>query len=339
MVRVGLRRDAVTEIEDQRSMAEMLQNIVDTLFQRPTAGNDAHRIEIALHRAIFLKFSGKGQWNRPVEADRIGTGLLTIGFQLIAGALGEGDDARMRPLRFDRSDHPRNRPDREGFELLLPENPSPGIEDLHGVGAGVDLGDKIVGRHVSQQHQQMLEGAGIFVGEEAGGGLVRRAVPGDHIGRNRPGRAAEAEQGRLIRQGLAQPSHRFQNRSEISDDLFPVQSCDPGFIDRIHLRPMPFGEPHIPFHCIGDDQNIGKQDGRIEAIATDRLERHLDGVIGRVTEIEKTSGLCPCLSIFRQITSRLPHQPERRRAEAFAIENPHDLSARVAQALLPYKKS
>jgi hypothetical protein len=102
---------------------------------------------------------------------------------------------------------------------------------------------------------------------------------------------------------------------------------------------MALGEPDIPLHCIGNDQDIGKQNGGIEAIAADRLQCHFDGVLRGVAEIEKTPCLCPRLPIFREIASCLSHQPERRRGEALATQNPHDLSARIAQALLPYKKT
>ncbi len=37
MLGVSLRRYAMTEIENQRTIAELLQNIVDAVFQRPAA--------------------------------------------------------------------------------------------------------------------------------------------------------------------------------------------------------------------------------------------------------------------------------------------------------------
>ena len=40
---------------------EMLQDVIDTFFQRPTTSNDTHRIEVALHRPLLLKLGSKGQ--------------------------------------------------------------------------------------------------------------------------------------------------------------------------------------------------------------------------------------------------------------------------------------
>ncbi len=46
--------------------------------------------------------------------------------------------------------------------------------------------------------------------------------------------------------------------------------------------------------------------------AADGLERNLDGQFRGVTERNKIGGLFPDLTIFGEIASGLPHQPDRR---------------------------
>jgi hypothetical protein len=61
-----------------------------------------------------------------------------------------------------------------------------------------------------------------------------------------------------------------------------------------------------------NDQDIGKQDRGVEAEPADRLQRHFGRQLGRKAEIEKARDLCPHGPIFRQVTARLPHHPDRR---------------------------
>ena len=91
MFRIGLRRDAVAEIEDQGTVSEHLQDGVDPFVERSAAGDHAHRIEIALHRPVLLQFGREGQRHRPVETDRIRLRLLPVGLEPKAGSLAKGD--------------------------------------------------------------------------------------------------------------------------------------------------------------------------------------------------------------------------------------------------------
>ena len=69
------------------------------------------------------------------------------------------------------------------------------------------------------------------------------------------------------------------------------------------------------------DQNIRKQDRRIEAEAPDRLQRHFGGKLRIEAEIEEIAGLFAHRPVFRQIPPGLPHQPDRRRPRSPMIEH------------------
>lgn len=135
----------MTEIEDQRAVTELVEDIVDTIHQSSATGHHAHRIEVTLNRTVFLQLYSEIQWHRPVETDRIRLRPLTIALQQEAGALCKGDDPGIRPSCFYGGDHPRDRLHRECLEFPLTENTGPGIENLHSVGPGIDLRDEIVG--------------------------------------------------------------------------------------------------------------------------------------------------------------------------------------------------
>ena len=71
----------------------------------------------------------------------------------------------------------------------------PGVEQLDDLGAGLDLrraGSAMVASVIRSISASKV--AGIAVEQLARRRLVGRAAPGDHVGRDRPGRAGEADQ-------------------------------------------------------------------------------------------------------------------------------------------------
>ena len=65
-----------------------------------------------------------------------------------------------------------------------------------------------------------------------------------------------------------------------------------------------------PMAC-GTTRSIGKEDGRIEVIPVNRLQRHFAGKLGRIAQVEKRTGFLPQLPILRKIASGLTHEPDR----------------------------
>ena len=70
---------------------------------------------------------------------------------------------------------------------------------------------------------------------------------------------------------------------------------------------------------IGDDQNVGEDDGRVESEPAHRLERYFGGELRIEAKIEEGTDLGSDLSIFGQIPPSLPHQPDRRRMMALPL--------------------
>ncbi|MCY1241770.1 hypothetical protein D9M72_546910 [compost metagenome] len=104
-------------------------------------------------------------------------------------------------------------------------------------------------------------------------------------------------------------------------DTGGLQSIDAVDVDRIHSRSMTFLEANVALQGVRDHQDIRKQDGCVKSIATDRLQRHLDGKIGRVTEIEEAPGDGTRRTIFRKVSASLAHEPDGRRTDRLPLQN------------------
>ena len=143
--------------------------------------------------------------------------------------------------------------------------------------------------------------------------LVRRALSGDHVGRDRPRRAAEADQRDLRIEFAAHAAQRFIDRLEFAEVGMRRQRRDLlRRIQRIEPRAFAGLEPHLAAERVGNDENVGEDDRGIEVETPDRLQRHFGGKFRREAQIEKAAGLGAQFAIFRQIAAGLPHHPDRR---------------------------
>jgi len=143
--------------------------------------------------------------------------------------------------------------------------------------------------------------------------LIRRALSGHHIGRDRPWRSAETDQRNFRIEFAAHPAQRFIYRLEFAK--VRLQRQRPNLLRRVQrIEPRAFAglEPHRPAERIGNDQNIREDDRGIEVETPDRLQRDLGGVLRREAQIEKAARLGPQFAIFRQIAAGLPHHPDWR---------------------------
>lgn len=73
-------------------------------------------------------------------------------------------------------------------------------------------------------------------------------------------------------------------------------------------------------HGIGNRQNVGKKDGRVETVTVDRLQRHFRSVIGVHGEAHETARARTGFAILRQIAAGLTHQPHGGKIGFFTLE-------------------
>lgn len=126
------------------------------------------------------------------------------------------------------------------------------------------------------------------IGPELDLGEVAAAATLDHIAGERERGAGEAQQRRLLRQGGAGHRNGAIDRRQMLDETRAGKLAELGRIgERLEFRSFAFLEPDLLPEGVRHNQDIGKDDRRIEAEAPDRLQRHLDCLLGCITEIEK----------------------------------------------------
>ena len=199
---------------------------------------------------------------------------------------------------------------------LRRQHAGPGIEDLHRIGAGLELPHQIARRCLDQHVDQRGEGRGIAIGKQPRRRLVRRSAAGDHVGRDRPGRAAEAEQRHRRRQRRFHAPHGLiDRRQHLVIDVRRQPLKIGAILERVEQRSFAGGKRHRLAERMRHDQNIREQNCGIEAEPPDRLQRYLGGKFRIEHKIEEAAGLFAQRAIFRQIAPGLAHQPDRRRLE------------------------
>ena len=289
-----LRQDAVAEIEDERSVAESRQDRIDLAIERSAAREQCQRIEIALHRPAALDLvAGKAAIDHPVEPDRVDSNAVHIALNSVPAPRGNPMIFASGTRCAQPRDDPPRRIDAPARELVGSEHAGPGVEELHGIDPGLELGREIIDRSFDQDVDQLAEDFRIAIGKQPRRRLVRRAVSRHHVGRDRPWRAAKAEQRHFARQlGANDPDrleHRRQalrDRSRLGNGLQAVATDD-----RCKPRPFAGRKRHLLPERMRHDQNVREQNRRIEAEPPDRLQRHLGGKLRSEAEIEEAAGL------------------------------------------------
>jgi hypothetical protein len=137
--------------------------------------------------------------------------------QLRAGAAGKADDLRTGYLGANAFHDPPRRLDRPALKLARQQHAGPGFEDLQHVGAGSELRQQMRDRVFRQHIDDFCECVGMAIRHHPRRRLIRRALPGHHVGRHRPRRAAKSDQGD-VRIGFApHPLQRFEHRFELGE--------------------------------------------------------------------------------------------------------------------------
>ena len=85
--------------------------------------------------------------------------------------------------------------------------------------------------------------------------------------------------------------------------------------------PRAFLETEVAAERMRHDKDVGEQDRGIEAETADRLQRHLDGEVGIVAEVEETSGALSRLTVLGKVAAGLAHHPDGRRKDRLSIEH------------------
>ena len=278
--------------------ADRREDAIDAPVQRRAAGHERQRVEIAL--------GGEGFRQRRAER-RAGSRVQSRREPVADAGRGEAlQDARRRRAR--RRSFWRSRPRRlaapstmrrigssESGSNSAGGKADPKLSKICTASAPASTWRiEIGGRGHHQPVDQRLHEGRIAIGGEAGRRLVGRALAGDHVAGDGPGRAAEAQQRRLA---AAATERRRSSVSKTGVEALERQLVGKPARDRLadvtgsSLGPS-FSTKRTswPSAC-GIDQDIGEHDRGVEPEAADRLQRHLVGKTRRVAEIEERARL------------------------------------------------
>ena len=216
--------------------------------------------------------------------------------------------AHQRGVRLD---HP-------AAELRRRQQPGPTVEQHQRLGAGLGLGDEVVGRRLHQHADQPAEERRVGIGHAAGRGEVARAAPLHHVAGDGEGRAGEADQRRARRVGIERrphPPHRLHDGCRSLGHARHTEGVERrGVAHRRHHRPGVDLQRQRPM-AQGTMRDVREQDRPVHPVAADRLQRHLGRQLRRGAEGNEIAGPRPHLAVFGQVAPGLAHEPHRRRPD------------------------
>ena len=136
----------------------------------------------------------------------------------------------------------------------------------------------------------------------------------NHVAGQGVGAAGKADQRHAI---IERPQGLADGVGHITQAIVGVgggQAQDVPFFTQgmFKARPFALAEIQPQPHGIGHRQNVGKNDGGVQIVARQRLQRHLTGERRVPAQVEKAADAPAQRAVFRQITSGLTHHPDRR---------------------------
>ena len=197
MLERRLGDDAVAEIEDEGAGPQQVEDLAHPPLEMRSAGEQQRADRDCPAPAARPASSSRmtGERHARVAADGIDAGLLRVALGQEARAARKADDRDVRaPLpsparRCARSARSHQRANSSSGRL-----PAQLSKICSASAPAVDLAEQIVDRRLDQEIDQRFEGGRIAIGQKPRRGLVRAAAALDHVGGDRPGRAAKADQ-------------------------------------------------------------------------------------------------------------------------------------------------
>ena len=251
----------------------------------------------------------------PVQAQRVGAGGGQ-GLQPQAAVLGEEDHRHLAPVVL--ADQPRDDLLHIGQgELLVGRRrqvAAPGVEDLHRLGASLDLPVEVAGDRLRQLVEQGVHGLRVVVEHGLGLAEVLARAALDHVGGQGPGAAGEADQRHPAVQFAADGAHRIHHVAQVLLRVGNRQGLDVRGAgdDLLEARSLAGLEVQALPHGMGDGQDVGEEDRRVQLrVAVQRLQGDFAGELGVHHQAHEVPGLGPAGAVLGQVATGLAHHPHR----------------------------
>src|SRR5690554_5050371 len=278
MLRINFRGDPMAQIKYMTgAVAVTLQNTCD--FRTNTVGGCVKNgwIHIALQRdLITYPCPRRTDVCRPVETKAARAGSRHQ-FQPLSAALGEQDDGHLTSLMLTNQtrDNLLHVAQRKFLIRLMRKRSTPGIKDLHRLCTGKNLSIEVGNNGLSEHIQQTMHEFRLVVEHLFGAAEIAAGATFNHVSRQRPGTPGEANQWDSTVQLPADCLNGVKHVRQVGGRINNLQCLD---VRLSANRLFEFGaltgfKVQTQPHSVGDSKDVGKQDGSIQRIALQGLQR------------------------------------------------------------------
>ncbi len=193
------------------------------------------------------------------------------------------------------------------------EDPAPGIEQHQRIGAVRNLLRQISSDRFCVDRQDAMEEIGTRIEHPTHAREIDTAAAFDHVAGERKRAARETEQRHLATERTLDRSHRVVDITQ----ALGVGYGEPRYRPLVGQRPgkartFAFDEMQAETHRVGNGQDVGEKNRRVECKTLERLQRHLGGQIGARAKRQEASGAPARRVVLGKVAAGLAHQPDRR---------------------------
>ncbi len=251
---------------------------------------------------------------RPVQAQCVCADFCHA-FQPQPAAFGKHDDrhAPAFAFAFQSGNNLADVFEAEFFKRRIAQDAAPSVENLHSLRSRVDLGVEVGGNGLGVGIEDFVQQIGARVHHGFDGAEFFAAAAFDHVTGERERTAGEADKRYAAVQCFTDGSYRVENVLQ----FFHIGDVQFGNVVLVlqgafEFRAFAFGKIQSQAHCVGDGQDVGKQNRRVQIETFQRLDGNFGRQFGVFAQIEEAARFRACGFVFGQITPRLTHHPNRR---------------------------
>src|ERR1043166_165150 len=173
--------------------------------------------------------------------------------------------------------------------IIRTQASDPRIKQLHHLRARCDLCVQVLRKTSRDQSQESLPGTGVVVHQACGVDVVLRTAAFDYVRSECKRCAAEADQRNVRTQGTASLTDCFVNKlqgAHVFKFKESINVC--GFANGIvNDGSFAGGKLQLDAHWFDDQQDVGKDDGGIDAEPLDGCHGYFSGELGRLAKFKK----------------------------------------------------
>src|SRR6266436_3286636 len=272
-----LRQHTMSEIEYKGSIAEQLAQVSHPGLEKRAARDQQNWVQISLNRRERLQpLAGIPGRYHCIEADPIDPGFRYVALVEKTCTTREADDRMTRKALLQGRDDGSRRFDDQASERRFRQHTRPSVKELHDFGARLDLRCEKLDGALDENADQRVETLNIAIGPTLDLSKVSARPAFHHVGRDRPRRTGKPDQGSLRAERLGNAANGLEHRFKARNNLAGIEPGNAAAIrDRLEERALPFAKSQFLSERVRYQQNVGKQDRSVHAIAPHWLQSHL----------------------------------------------------------------